>query len=527
MVTETPLLSVRNLRKAFGGETALAGIDFDLPRGEIRALEGENGSGKSTFIKLVSGVYTPDDGTIQFDGVPLEHVTPRTASEAGIQVIHQDLSLFPHLSVAENIAINRLMHGGSSIVSMSKMRQIAESQLERIGVDLPTDLRVSSISAANRQIVAICRAISMDAKLIFMDEPTTALTGKEVDGLLRIIGDLKAEGLSIVFISHKLDEVFKIADSLTVFRDGRKVGDYSVDEIDERELIVHMTGREVTYERYHRQSATDEPLLETRGLTRRGNYRDVNLRVRPGDIVGLTGLLGAGRTELALSLFGLNEPDGGEVLINGESVRIDAPWEAMKLGIALLPEDRHVQGLFETKPVRENVSATLFERILSSFRLVNRQDERELARDVVADMNVNNQDTSLPVGLLSGGNQQKVVIGKWIYRDPKIFILDSPTVGIDIGSKSEIYRRIHALAAAGMGVILISDEPDEITNNCNRVVVMHEGAVLNEFDEAELASPRFREELIALIDDPKHQMALDDDDLSDTVLGESPKEQAR
>ncbi|MGV8883058.1 MAG: sugar ABC transporter ATP-binding protein [Rhodoglobus sp.] len=517
-MTSTPLLVAKDLSISFGGIKALRGVDLEIGRGEILCLAGENGSGKSTFTKIVSGVYTPDSGEIIFDGEPVTWNRPRDAGAAGIQVIYQDLSLFEHLSVAENIAINHMMHSGYPIVSRRKMRRIASEQLERIGIDLPLDAPLSTLSMANRQIVAICRALSMDARLLFMDEPTTALTGREVSRLLKIVLELKRRGLSIVFISHKLDEVFKVADSITIFRDGEKVGSFPADELDELSLSRYMTGRDVTYQRYHREQVVEEPVIAVSNLTRHGHYEDVSFSVRPGDIVGLTGLLGSGRTEIALSLFGLNRPDSGSISINGTPVTIKAPWEAMEHGIALLPEDRQTQGLFGNQSVAVNASATMLDRILGTARTLSRPKEDALASRVVQQMGVNNKNTQTLVSNLSGGNQQKVVIGKWLFRNPAVFILDSPTIGIDIGSKAEIYDQIHKLAKDGMAVIFISDEPEEIVANCNRVLVMHEGTMVETFSEADVAKPGFKDELIRIISDPEADV-----ESSVTTIGEAQK----
>lgn len=497
-----PILIADNLSIAFGGVTALDGINLSIGEGEILCLAGENGSGKSTFVKIVSGVYAPSGGSVTIDGTRVDNQGPRAAISAGVQVIYQDLSLFDHLSVAENIAMNRMMHDGSRFVNRKTMRSIAAEQLARVGVELPLDDRVSTLSVANKQLVAIARALSMDARILFMDEPTTALTTKEVERLLKIVLELKSRGLSIVFISHKLDEVFAIADRITIFRDGHKIGDFTAAELDAESLSYHMTGRRVSYSRYHRELTDDAPLLQVTGLCRAGNYSNVSFEVRKGDILGLTGLLGAGRTELALSLFGLNTPDSGEIRIGGEPVSIRSPKEAMDHGIALVPEDRKTQGLFGEQPIRTNVSSNVLDSLLTPARLIDRRAEHRLAVETVHEMNVNNKNVDTLVQNLSGGNQQKVVIGKWIARNPTVFILDSPTVGIDIGSKQEIYDRIHDLAASGIGVIVISDEPEEIIANCNRVLVMHEGAVLDRFEEADLRAPDFKERLATIISDP-------------------------
>lgn len=505
----TPLLVARDLHISFGGIRALRGVDMEIGAGEIRCLAGENGSGKSTFTKIVSGVYTPDKGELEFDGAPVNWHHPKDAVTAGIQVIYQDLSLFEHLSVAENISINHMLQARTPFVSRSRMRQIAQEQLDRVGVGLDLDSPVASLSMANRQIVAICRALSMDARLLFMDEPTTALTGREVSRLLSIVLDLKARGLSIVFISHKLDEVFEVADTISVFRDGLKVGDFAARELDALSLAHHMTGRDVTYQRYHRVQVEDAPVLSVKGLTRKGHYADIEFSVRPGDILGVTGLLGSGRTEIALSLFGLNKPDQGVIAVDGKPVRITAPWDAMRHGIALLPEDRHIQGLFGQQSIAVNASATMLERILTKIGTLSKRKEALLADRVVNEMGVNNKQIETAVSNLSGGNQQKIVIGKWLFRGPAVFILDSPTVGIDIGSKADIYAQIHRLAREGMAVIFISDEAEEIAANCNRVLVMHDGNIIQTYDEADVASEGFKDELIAIISDPEESDATD------------------
>ena len=498
-----PLLSARGLEISFGGIQALRGVDMDIAPGEIHCLAGENGSGKSTFTKIVAGVYIPDAGEITFAGEKVQWHHPSDAVAAGIQVIYQDLSLFPHLSVAENIAVNHMMQDRSPFISRRCVRAIAREQLERIGLDLPLDAPVGSLSMANRQLVAICRALSMDARLLFMDEPTTALTNREVARLLDIVVELKNRGLSIVFISHKLDEVFSIADSISVFRDGLKVGDFRAAELDELSLSRHMTGRDVRYERYHRTQDDNRPVVEVSGLARTGHYSDVSFDVRRGDILGVIGLLGSGRTEMALSLFGLNKHTAGTIAIDGQPVSIKAPWDAMKHGVALVPEDRHEQGLFARQTVAANASVTMLDRILSPVKTISTAKERELAQRIVDEMKVNNRDIGTRVSNLSGGNQQKVVIGKWLFRGPKVFILDSPTVGIDIGSKSEIYDQIHRLAREDMAVIMISDEVEEVVANCNRVLVMHDGRILRAFEESDVRADGFADLLDEIIRNPE------------------------
>lgn len=507
-----PILVAENLSIAFGEVRALDSIDLTISAGEIRCLAGENGSGKSTFVKIVSGVYKPSEGTVTIGGTQLTHHDPREAITAGVQVIYQDLSLFDHLSVAENIAINVMLHEGTRYVRRARMLEIASEQLTRMRVELPLQDAVGTLSIANKQLVAIARALSMDARILFMDEPTTALTRKEVARLLTIVRDLKEKGLSIVFISHKLDEVFQVADSITIFRDGRKVGDFAASDLDATTLGYHMTGREILHTPYQRAPRPEDeaapPLLAVEHLTKEPHYRDVSLTVCPGDVVGLTGLLGAGRTELALSLFGLNRPDSGTVTVSGAQVTIKEPWDAIDLGIALLPEDRKAQGLFNAGTIAQNISSTRLDTLLNRARLVDVRAERRLARETVEVVGVNNKNIDAICGHLSGGNAQKVVIGKWMATAPTIFILDSPTIGIDVGSKSEIYDRIHSLAHQGMGVILISDEPEEIVANCNRVLVMHEGDVIATFEETDRLDPTFEDRLARIVADPASARAV-------------------
>lgn len=501
-----PLLSVEDVTISFGEVCALNGVDMTISEGEIRCLVGENGSGKSTLVKIISGVYRLSAGTVRIAGTRVDDHDPRTAIAAGIQVIYQDLSLFNHLTVAENIAINLLLHNGTRIVKRREVHDIAREQLQRIGVSLDLDATVSTLSIANKQVVAIARALSMDAKLLFMDEPTTALTTKEVDRLLAIVRELKQRGLSIVFISHKLDEVFDIADTITVMRDGYIVGNFPAESLDSSKLAFHMTGREVAHQPYRRvprdDDATAPPVLEVKDLTRKGHYRNVDFAIRKGDILGLTGLLGAGRTEIALTLFGLNPATSGEILMYGVPARNSAPWNAMSSGIALVPEDRATEGLFNEQTVATNVSSTRLDHVLNRWKALSPPRELDLAQRTVNAMGVNNKNVETLAGTLSGGNQQKVVIGKWMATEPRVLILDSPTVGIDIGSKSEIYEQVQRLADEGMAVLLISDEPEEIIATCNQVLVMHDGDVIAHFDDAQRQAPGFKEQLAELIANP-------------------------
>lgn len=499
-----PILSASNISKSFIGVRALNNIDITINAGEIHCLAGENGCGKSTLVKCISGVYTPDEGTIQIEGQTCGSMTPIEAMNHGIQVIYQDLSLFQHMTVAENIAISKLKFENTKIINWKTIKAIAKEQLDKIGVTMDLDETVGEISMANKQMVAICRALAQNAKILFMDEPTTALTKTEVSHLMKVMLELKKKGLAIVFISHKLDEVFEVADKITIFRNGNKIGDFNSSDLDEKSLSYYMTGREIEYPRYHRTYKDNTPILSVEHLTRKGQYEDMSLTVRPGDIIGLTGLLGSGRTELAMSLFGLNKTQAGVIKVNGKEVDINSPMVAKKYGIALLPEDRSREGLFIERKIKENISAPIIDTICKKG-IVNRKKENEIAEKYVEELKVRTPSIETVVGTLSGGNQQKVVISKWIATSPKVFIMDTPTVGIDIGSKAEIYEQIHKFADEGMAIILISDEIQEVMANCNRVLVMAHGKCVVELSEDDLMQEGADKHLAEIIGNQKEK----------------------
>lgn len=494
------ILRAEHISKAFVGVQALDDVSVEIRSGEIHCLAGENGSGKSTFVKTVSGVYTSDSGKIWLNGHEYTRLTPNQAMNEGVQVIYQDLSLFNHMTIAENIAISKIRQSGRKTVNWNEVYSIARTQIERIGVKLDLNATVMETSMANRQLTAICRALAQDAKLLFMDEPTTALTRQEVDNLLKVVSELKQAGLAIVFISHKLDEVFRVADKITIFRDGRKVGDFDSEALDERKLAYHMTGRDVEYPRYRRVTQDNSALLEVKHLNKKGSYEDISFNVRRGDILGVTGLLGSGRTELALSLFGLNPPESGEIRFDGRVVEIKSPHKAKKIGIALLPEDRATQSLFGDRSVRENLSSAIVDE-LSDGILLNRGRELRFAQDSVKQLRVRTPSVETPAGSLSGGNQQKSVIAKWIGTKPKLFIMDTPTVGVDIGSKAEIYELIQRFASEGMSVILITDEIEELLANSNRVMIMADHRCVAQLDETDLAQPDIAARIATMIGD--------------------------
>ena len=370
---------------------------------------------------------------------------------------------------------------------------------EQFNVNINPKAMVSSLDASYKQIVEIMRALLMNAKYIIMDEPTTSLTSVEIENVFEMLGKLRDHGVGIIFISHKLDEVMEVADRITILRDGKKVGDFKSTELDEDAIVRHMTGRDVTYSKYRRESADDTVLLEVRNLTKKGQYEGISFQVRKGDILGLAGLLGAGRRELALSLFGLNPPDSGEIYFEGKPVTIDSPAAAKALGIGFLPEDRYTQGLFLNKDVTQNISSTVLDELSGFAKVVDQKAEERLADESIETLKIRTSSRRTVIKTLSGGNQQKAVIGKWMAIQPKLLILNSPTVGIDVGAKSEIYERIQDYARGGMGLIYISDEINQIVNNCNRVLVMANGRGVAMLEGEELASPDVERQIEELI----------------------------
>jgi simple sugar transport system ATP-binding protein len=494
------IVEAEHICKSYVGVQALDDVSITIREGEIKCLAGENGCGKSTFVKIIAGVEPCTSGTIKINGKDCTKHSAKDAIDEGIQVIFQDLSLFGAMSVADNIAMNKLVKEGKPLTNRKEIEKIAQDALNLIGVDIPLDAQIQELSIANRQLIAICRALALDAKLLFMDEPTTALTKNEVDRLLEIVLSLKARNIAVVFISHKLDEVMRIADSITVIRDGHKIGDFAVNEIDEKKLAYYMTGRQVDYQQYERVLEDNTKLLEVRNLTKKGNYENISLDVRPGDILGLTGLLGAGRTELALSIFGMNKPDSGEILIEGKQVTINSPEEAIDLGIGLVPEERGVQGLFLQKSVNENVAAAILKRLKGFMGNINANASRTLAKESIEQFRIKVYNEDTIISTLSGGNQQKALIARWASSHPKLFILDTPTVGIDIGSKAEIYEYIQKFSSEGMGIIIISDEVEEIVTNCNRVIVMFDGHIVKEYNEEEMKAPDIKAQINELVE---------------------------
>lgn len=479
---ENNIINLIKISKNYGGVKALSGVDISIKSGEIHCLVGENGSGKSTLVKIITGVEKPNYGEIYINGKLYNNLHVLDAIREGIQVIYQDLSLYPNLTVAENIAINQLIEENYKFFSTKTIEKITKSAIDEIGFNLDLNQKVGELSVGNKQLVAICRALNRKARLIIMDEPTVALTRYEIDLLFKVILDLKKKNISTLFLTHKLSEIFQISDNVTVLRDGKKVGDFITSELDSDKLIFYMTGKKIIKENYFYDPGKDRGvLLEVNGLTKKGNFNNISFKLKGGEILGITGLLGSGRSELALSLFGLNKPDKGKVLVSGKNIKINSVQDAIKSGIVLLPEDRLNEGLFIKKPIGTNLVIADIAKYLNRLKLIN---YRSVYAEIDKLIRVFEIKTSSPDALaysLSGGNQQKVALAKWVSVQPKILILDSPTVGVDVASKKNIHNIIRNLAVnENMGIILISDEIPEVMENCNRIFIMKNGEFVDE-----------------------------------------------
>jgi len=483
-----PLLEVRDIEKTFPGVRALSGVSFDVRAGEVHALLGENGAGKSTLIKIVSGVYQPDLGSILVNGTLVHFSTPDDARRAGVATIYQELLLFPELSVAENIFLGHAPLARAGRIDWRAMRAEAERLLDSLEInDLSADQIVGALSVGNRQRVEILRALSHDARILIMDEPTAALTESDVTRLFDVVRRLKRRGVGIVYISHRLDEIFAIADRVTVLRDGAFVGAREVADTNVAELVQMMVGRRLESLFPKTVAPIGAPVLEARDLVRRPLTKGVSLTVRSGEIVGLAGLVGSGRSELAQTLFGMTPSESGDVRLNGETVRIDSPETARAKGIAYVPEDRGTQGLVRGMSVLHNFSLAALGS-LSRAGFIDRAAERRMAQEGVARFSVKTSSVDEIAGRLSGGNQQKIVLGKWLANNPKLLILDEPTRGIDVGAKAEIHRLMSQLAREGVAILMISSELPEVLGMSDRVLVMREGRLVAEFDRADATS---------------------------------------
>ncbi|MGH7120730.1 MAG: sugar ABC transporter ATP-binding protein [Acetobacteraceae bacterium] len=492
------VLSVNAIEKRFAGVRALDGVSLSLYPGRVHCLAGENGSGKSTLIKVISGVEAPDAGTITLAGRTYESLTPRTSIKGGIQVIYQDLSLFPNLSIAENIAIAPIIARRRRRYSPREARAIAEQVAARINVALPFTALAGEVAIAQRQLTAICRALARDARVLFMDEPTTALTKREVDSLFSTMRLLCRQGVAVVFVSHKFNEVLSIADEITVLRNGRVAAWGPTAEFDHASLSEAMTGHEVNaLERREMSGIAPKVALAAEHIAVAGALSDVSLTLRHGEILGITGLLGSGREAIAEALFGVHPVTAGQISIDGKRCRIRTVPDAIALGMGYVPGDRLSEGLFLNHTVAQNIVAVSTAEIPRIWGLVLRRSITAIARRMIDAFGIKASSPSAAVRTLSGGNQQRVVLAKWLVRKPRILILNGPTVGVDIGSKREIMSLLRDLSAGGTAIIVISDDVPELVEVADRIIVMRGGSVAVELRGPEIREERILEELAA------------------------------
>ncbi len=483
----SPLLEMRGITKHFPGVTALDGVDFELERGEVHVILGENGAGKSTLIKMLSGAYQPDEGEILFEGEPVRVPSAAVAQGLGISTIYQEFNLVPQLTVAENVFLGRQPRR-LGIVDRRRMREEARRLLERIKVRVDPDALVSALGVAQRQMVEIAKALSLEARVLIMDEPTASLSGQEVQRLFEIVRGLKQEEVGVIFISHHLEEVTEIGDRVTVLRDGKLVGQVPA-TTDHSELVRMMVGRSIEDQFPRRRPEIGDVLLEVRDLSREGALEDVSLRVRAGEVVGIAGIVGAGRTELARAIFGVDPVDSGEVWVEGRRMERFDPREAKNRGIGFITEDRQRQGIVPPLSVAENlVLASLGKS--TSLGLVNRGEQRSRAQKMIDELNIRTPGPEQEVRYLSGGNQQKTVIGKWLLADSRVLIMDEPTRGIDVGAKVEIYELMNELTEQGAGILMISSDLPEVLGMSDRILVMAGGRITGELSGEEATQER-------------------------------------
>lgn len=471
------LLKLDNVSKEFPSVKALSGVSFDLRAGEVHAVCGENGAGKSTLMKIISGLYQPNGGSIFFKGKPVQFASTRESEAAGIAIIHQELNLVPHLTVAENIYLAREPRRGF-LVDRRKLAADARRCLDRLGVAIDPMVQVRTLSVAQCQMVEIAKALSLDATVLIMDEPTSSLTEQEAQLLFKVIRDLKAQGTGIIYISHRLDEMAEIVDRVTVLRDGRYISTDDFEAVTLDDIVARMVGRslEDKFPEPTRQP-DEEVIFSVSGLTRSGVFSDIGFDIRRGEILGFAGLMGAGRTEVARAIFGADPVDSGRIELNGSELKITDPRSAIEAGIAYLSEDRKAQGLAVKMPVDANLVMARMQAVSNPVGIIDRVRHREASQRYVDLLNIRTPSLGQPVRLLSGGNQQKIIIGKWLFREPRIMFFDEPTRGIDVGAKFAIYQIMDELAASGIGIVLISSELPEVLGMSDRVAVFHGGRI--------------------------------------------------
>lgn len=473
------ILEMKNITKSFPGVTALKDVSFNIRRGEVHAIVGENGAGKSTLMKILSGVYQPTSGEIFLDGRKVSFKDPKEAQLSGISIIHQEFSLIPYLNSVENIYLGREIRKANGLLDKKKMREKAEETLKRLNADFDLNKPIAHLSVANQQFIEIAKAISIDTKVLIFDEPTASLTGNEINNLFKLIENLKADGVTIIYISHHLDEIIHICDRLTVLRDGEYVDTKDVAKCTKQDIVKMMVGREIINvfpERPSHHRFQDEIRLEVKKITN-SNVSDISFDLKKGEILGVAGLVGSGRTEMVRALVGADPAEEKEVYIHGEKATIKNPTDALSHGICLIPESRKTQGLILDMSIKKNISLPILNELSNRLKMINRKRENNIVNKSIKDLLIKTPSSMEKAKNLSGGNQQKVVLAKWINTDSTIFIFDEPTRGIDIGAKEEIYRLMRELTDDGISIIMISSELPEVLGMSDRVLIMYKGRV--------------------------------------------------
>ncbi|WP_417447249.1 sugar ABC transporter ATP-binding protein [Kangiella sp.] len=501
--SKAAFLSLSGIHKRFGGVHALRGVDLTIEQGKAYHLLGENGCGKSTVIKIMSGAHEPTEGIISLDGKHLNYLSPMAALEAGIETVYQDLSLLPNLTVAENVALGEQLVAGKGRLlyrlDHQKIKQTAIAALRKVGLEADQTLlgkTISDLPLAIRQRVAIARAIASDARLVIMDEPTTSLTRHEVEVLIEVVGRLLDNNVAVLFVTHKLEESYRIGGDAIVFRDGLCVAQGPIENYTRSQLAELMTGRSIEATRYRVGKPKNTTLLDIKDLSSGHAFRDISFNIRHGEIVGITGLSDSGRNELAMALAGHISIPHGVLTLEGEAIHITSPASAISYGIGYVPEDRLSEGLFIEKSIYENEVPLILNRILGKFGLLDDKKGRAAAGEISSGMKLNTKDLDLPVSALSGGNQQRVLIGRWLSINPRLLILHGPTVGVDVGSKETIFHAIQEMAERGISLIVVSDDLPELLQNCDRILVMSSGRIVENFNAEEVSDDHIYQSMI-------------------------------
>ena len=484
---ENEVLTMRGINKTFPGVKALSGVDFTLRKGEIHALIGENGACKSTLIKVLTGVYDFETGEIRVDGIegPVINHSTQEAQQKGIATVYQEVNLCPNLTVAENLFIGREPRNALGLIQWKKMNKMAQKIVDDLDIDIDVTVTLENYSVALQQMVAIARAVDMDSKVLILDEPTSSLDDSEVEKLFKMMLRLKKEGVGIVFVTHFLEQVYAVCDTITVLRNGELVGEYPVAELPRVELVAKMMGKnfdDLASIKEAESSIQDEIIIDAKGLGHKGKIKPFDLIIHKGEVIGLTGLLGSGRSELARVIYGADKSQSGTLKVKGKEVKINSPIDAMKLGMGFLPDDRKAEGVIADLSIRENIILAVQAK-RGIFRLLPRAEQEKIADKYIKEIQVKTPSMEVPISQLSGGNQQKVILGRWLATNPDFLILDEPTRGIDIGTKTEIQKLIIKLAKEGKAVIFISSEVEEMLRTCDRMVVLRDGVKVGEIDD--------------------------------------------